>query len=323
MTVRNFLEHISKAKQLPQGDVFCFSGREYPLLFFYYVVAFLKKNRTVVETVNCTDVDVVSIKSLLSMMSFSGAVTYYLENFVGLPVKKQQDMLEYLRSYPGPHRIMFFSDNTAGELAATQSTHVIPLAQEFAPRDYYMIRFLVNNASLSDKSAFASELVMRTDQLSLDKACFFAQYELLLGKSSQEFFSQWMLHLTEPTHSLFTLSQHFFSKKNRAFFRQWAQMSELYFSPFWVSFWADQLWRAYVYVELMQQQKLLEAKKAQYKLPFSFINRDWSAYSLNELRDAHHCLATLDFQLKNGSSDIGLEYFYTQFFDNKFLLNQN
>jgi hypothetical protein len=68
----------------------------------------------------------------------------------------------------------------------------------------------------------------------------------------------------------------------------------------------------------MQQKKVVEAKKAQYKLPFSFINRDWSSYSLDELRDAHHCLATLDYQLKNGSSDIGLEYFYTKFFDHKF-----
>lgn len=317
MTVQNFLEHLSKTKQLPQGNILCFSGREYPLLFFYYVLLFLKKNGAVIQTINCTDVDITAIKSLVSMMTFSGAVTYYLEQFSALSVKKQQELLDYLRSYEGPHNIMFFSDNSAGELAATKNVHAIALPQEFAPRDYYMIRFLVNEA-LQNKSAFASELVMRTDQLSLDKACFFAQYEALLGKNSDDFFAQWMIHLAEPTHSLFTLSQYFFSKKNRLFFRQWAHMSELYLPPFWISFWADQLWRAYVYTDLMQQQKVAEAKKAQYKLPFSFINRDWSAYSLNELRDAHHCLATLDYQLKNGSSDIGLEYFYTQFFDSKF-----
>ncbi len=313
MIVQKFLEHLSKTKQLPQGDVFCFSGREYPLLFFYYVALFLKKNGTALETINCTDVDIVSIKSLLSMMSFSGAVTYYLENFVGLPAKKQQEMLDYLRSYAGPHRVILFSDNPVSGAQVTS----IELPSEMAPRDYFLIRFLVND-SLRDKSEFASELIMRTDQFSLDKACFFAQYEALLGKNADDFFSQWMKHLTEPTSSLFTLSQYFFGKKNKMFFRQWSYMSDLYLPPFWVSFWADQLWRAYVYVELMQQKKIVEAKKAQYKLPFSFINRDWSAYSLDELRNAHHCLATLDFQFKNGSSDIGLEYFYTQFFDKKF-----
>jgi hypothetical protein len=68
----------------------------------------------------------------------------------------------------------------------------------------------------------------------------------------------------------------------------------------------------------MKQKKYTEAKKAQYKLPFSFINRDWSKYTLVELRNAHHFLSTLDFQLKNGFSEIGLEHFYTQFFDGKF-----
>ena len=73
-----------------------------------------------------------------------------------------------------------------------------------------------------------------------------------------------------------------------------------------------------MYADLMKQKKQAEAKKAQYKLPFSFINRDWHMYSLDELRNAHDCLTKIDFQLKNGASDIGLEYFYTQFFDNKF-----
>lgn len=313
MTVQKILEHLSKTKQLPQGNVFPFVGKEYPLLFFYYLVAFLKKHGNSIEIINCTDVDTVSIKSLLSMMSFSGAVTYYLENFVGLPVKKQQEMLDYFRSYAGPHRIIFFSDNESSSLPAMR----IVLPVEMAPRDYFHIRFLISE-TLQEKSTFASELIMRTDQLSLDKACFFAQYEFLLGKNTDDFFAQWMMHLIDPMHSMFTLSQHFFAKKNKAFFRQWAHMSELYLPPFWVTFWADQLWRAYVYVDMMQQKKVVEAKKAQYKLPFSFINRDWSAYTLDELRNAHHCLAKLDYQLKNGSSDIGLEYFYTQFFDHKF-----
>ena len=313
MTVQKFLEHISKTKQLPQGNIFCFSGREYPLLFFYQLLSFLKKHNNVIESINCMDVDIASLKAMLSTISFSGETTYYLEQFSSLPAKKQQEMLDYLRLYSGPHRIMFFVDNESSSLPVTP----IALTVEFAPRDYFMIRFLVNG-TLQDKSSFASELVMRTDQLSLDKACFFAQYEALIGKNADDFFAQWMIHLAEPTSSLFTLSQYFFGKKNRSFFRQWSHMSELYLPPFWISFWADQLWRAYVYVELMQQKKVVEAKKAQYKLPFSFINRDWSAYSLDELRDAHHCLTTIDFQLKNGASDIGLEYFYTQFFDHKF-----
>lgn len=310
MTLRTFLEHIAKTNTLPQGNLFCFVGRVYPLLFFYYLLSFLRKHNNTIESINCADTDIASIKSLLAMMSFSGATTYYLEHFSTLPVKKQQELGDYLKTYTGPHCVMLFSDNAVGE------THII-LPDYMAPRDFFLVRFLMHD-SAQDKSSFASELVMRTDQLSLDNACLFAQYEVLVGKNIEDFFAQWMMYLVEPTNSLFTLSQHFFSKKPKQFFRQWASIAELYGATFWVSYWADQIWRAYVYADLMKQKKQVEAKKAQYKLPFSFINRDWSLYSLDELRTMHHCLMTMDFQLKNGSSEIGLEYFYTQFFDHKF-----
>jgi hypothetical protein len=96
-------------------------------------------------------------------------------------------------------------------------------------------------------------------------------------------------------------------------------MSDDYAPTFWANFWADQIWRAYVYCDLMKQQRHTDAKKVQYKLPFSFINRDWHRYDLAELRNAHHFLTTLDFRLKNGSSELGLEHFYSQFFEDVFL----
>jgi hypothetical protein len=312
MILRTFLECIGRTKQLPQGIVFCFSGREYPLLFFYHLILFFKKNGVIVESLSCAGVDIASIKALLSTMSFSGVTTYYLEDFSTLSAKKQQELLEYLSRYNGPHRVVFFSET----LPATM-INVITLPEEMNPRDFTQMRFLVTD-TVQNSTMFASQLTMYTDRLSLDSACLFAHYEAVLGRSVDDFFSQWMTHLIEPTSSLFILSQHFFSKKNKSFFRQWSTMSELYLPPFWATFWADQVWRAYVFCDLMKQKKHAEAKKAQYKLPFSFINRDWSSYSLTELRNAHHFLSTLDFQFKNGSSEIGLEHFYSQFFDKKF-----
>jgi hypothetical protein len=321
MQIRPFLEYISRTKQLPQGVVFCFSGREYPLIFFYHLVAFFKKNGVIVDSLSCVNTDVGSIKALLSTMSFSGTTLYYLENFSTLAAKKQQDLLEYLRLYTGPHRVILFSDNAPAESSptalSTTGMNIIALPEDIAARDFSLIRFLVNDKP-QDKTPFFSQLVIRVDGLSLDSACLFAHYEVLLGKGVDDFFDQWVIHLIEPTSSLFILSQHFFNKKNRYFFRQWSKMSELYLPPFWATFWADQIWRAYVYCDLMRQKKYPEAKKAQYKLPFSFINRDWSSYQLTELRNAHQFLSTLDFQFKNGYSEIGLEHFYAQFFDNKF-----
>jgi len=322
MLLSTFFEHIKRTKTLAQGRVFCFSGLIYPLLFFYHLIAFFKRNKLIVETLDCIGMDIGSIKALLSTMSFSGEVVYWLEGFYALPEKKQQEMFQYFSTYEGPHRIVLFSDKVAtiNALATKEmvgNMHVVPLPNDITAQDFSAVRFLVSD-TLQDKSPFASQIAMYSDYLSLDNICLFAHYELVVGKNSDDFFSQWMARIVDPTSSFFVLSQHFLSKKSKPFFRQWATVSEHYLPTFWASFWADQVWRAYVYCDLMKQKKYADAKKAQYKLPFSFINRDWSLCSLTELRNAHQFLCSMDFRLKNGGSELGLEHFYSKFFENKF-----
>jgi len=320
MLLSTFLEYIIRTKQLPQGIVFCFSGGEYPLIFFYHLILFLKKNGLCIESLNCSSTDMMTIKKLLSTMSFSGTTIYYLENFVTLSAKKQQELFEYLRFYTGPYTVLLFTQNTS-DVSSTSSESTIKhitFSEMLPSRDYPVIRSLVNDTIANKTTNFTCQLTARLDALSLDSACLLAHYELLIGKGIEEFFSQWMVRIIEPTSSLFILAQYFFGKKNKLFFKQWATMSDAYLPPFWANFWADQIWRAYVFCDLMKQKKYAEAKKAQYKLPFSFVNRDWSSYSATELRNAHHFLSNLDFKLKNGASEIGLEYFYLQFFNSKF-----
>lgn len=319
MQITSFFDYIKRTKTLPEGNVFCFFAQSsaYPLLFFYHLLTFFKKNDQIIQTLNCAT-DVATIKALLSTMSFAGQITYWLEDFHELSDKKQQELFKYFYSYDGPHRIIFFFDKNIDAITKTKNgLSFIELPKDVSPQDFAKIRFLVSS-HLQDKSDFAAHIGMYADYLSLDTLCLFAHYELVLGKSSDEFFTQWMTRIIDPTSSLFVLSQHFFSKKAKLFFRQWAVMADNYMPTFWTTFWADQLWRAYVYCDLMRQKQYAEAKKAQYKLPFSFINRDWSRYQLSELAAAHEFLTTLDFKLKNGASEIGLEHFYAQFFEDTF-----
>jgi hypothetical protein len=308
MTLRTFFTHIERTKKLPEGNVFCLSTQEYPLLFFYHLFSFFKKHGTIIDHLSCSSNDIASIKALLSTMSFSGATTYWLEGFHALPAKKQQELLSYLKVYTGPHVVLFFSDDATivSSSANNGSIDIITLPDKIAPHEFSMVRFLVNEAGGNVNPEFTQQLALYTDHLTLDGACLFAHYEVVVGKSVTEFFSQWATNIIEPTSSLFTLSQHFFGKKRSPFFRQWAAIAELYMPSFWASFWADQIWRAYIFCDLMKKKKYVESKKAQYKLPFSFINRDWKSYSATELRNAHQLLSTIDFQLKNGGSEIGL-----------------
>jgi hypothetical protein len=322
MLLSLFLEHLKRTKTLSHEKVFCFFGAAngtYPLLFFYHFLDFFKRNNQPIYVLSCAS-DIVLLKTALSMLSFSGSVTYWLDHFHGLSDKNQQEMLAYLKAYDGPHRVVFFTDKITEQFAAQHTqAHMqfIDVSRTITPQDFTRIRFLVSD-HLQEKSTFAAHIGMYADYLSLDTLCLFAHYELLLGKNSDEFFLHWITRIIDPTSSLFLLSQHFFSKKPKLFFRQWATVADQYLPPFWATFWADQLWRAYMYVDLMQQKKYADAKKVQYKLPFSFINRDWSRYDLAELANAHNCLMNIDFKLKNGSSEIGLEYFYNEFFEGDF-----
>ena len=314
MLLTTFVEQIKHSKTLAQGRVFCFSGTTYPLLFFHHLFSFFNRNGLSITRLSTEQSDSGSIKALLSTMSFVGDVTYWLEGFSDLSEKKQQDLMHYLCAYDGPHRILFFSDK---QQSANDVIHSIELPRDITMQDFLTVRALVSD-QLHSKSNFASQLTMYSDYLSLDNICLLAHYELVLGKNADDFFAQWITRIIDPTSSFFILSQHFFGKKTKPFFRQWATVAEQYMPTFWVAFWADQIWRAYVYCDLMNQKQYAEAKKVQHKLPFSFINRDWQQYTLSELAAAYQILATMDFRLKNGGSEIGLEYFYGQFFENKF-----
>jgi hypothetical protein len=321
MNVQSFLAHIGQKKLLPSFSVICFVGAEYPLLFFSHIFSFLGKNDFVVHRLDLMGSDASLLKAQLSMTGFGGAVAYWLNGFHLLAAKKQQEWNAYLQSYDGPHTILYFSnqEETTVTTQVKQSMLTIAVPGEVTPHDGTMVHFLVAGRA-HEKTNFATRIASHTSSLSLDSACLFAHYEILLGNSSSAnaFFSDWITRIIEPNSSLFVLSQHFFGKKAQLFFKQWSHDAEKYAPSFWVTFWADQMWRAYIYCSLMKQKEYAHAKKAQYKLPFSFINRDWSSYTVTELQKAHHFLSGIDFHLKNGGSSATLELFYGLFFQNRF-----
>jgi hypothetical protein len=161
---------------------------------------------------------------------------------------------------------------------------------------------------------FGNYLFKLVRTVSLDTSILLIEYARLLGRNSQIFFQQWLPHIVVPDVSLFSLSQALFDKNARQFFTQWQRVSALYSPPFWVSFWSEQLWRACCYIYLQKNGKKDEAKKMCYRLPFSFIETTWRHYTIDELRYAHQLLYDIDYHLKQGGSEHGLELLYARFF---------
>jgi hypothetical protein len=121
-----------------------------------------------------------------------------------------------------------------------------------------------------------------------------------------------------PELSLFTLSQYFFARDGMRFFKQWSILKDQYAAPFWISFWSEQLWRASSFIELSEQHNFAEAKRISFKLPFSFIQRDWKNVTVQELKRAHDVLYHCDCAIKNGGDPNVLELFYTDYLQRQY-----
>ncbi len=324
MNVTAFLDHINKKKHLPEKSVIYFAGfgDEYPLLFFSQVIAFLQKQNTLVETISLETEDDAAIKVRLSTMGFQGPVFFWFNDIYTVSAKKQRDWINYFKTYTGPHCILFFCNDESSVSSLKNSNNCIDvvLPKEVSLQDLSTIRFLVNDKTEKTNSPVDTGLCMQV--MSLNTLCLLSYYERVAGRNWSLFLKEWGPLLFDSTNSLFLLSQYFFGKKIQPFFSRWSHSYDLYMPPFWPSFWADQLWRAYVYCDLMQKKQYADAKKVQYKLPFSFINRDWSSFTLTELKNAHHYVCALDYSLKNGGSPAALELFFDKFFGNVFRVQE-
>lgn len=237
--------------------------------------------------------------------SFLGSNScYWLGSFDDLAKSKQKAWLEFFNSYRGPHTLLFYSSTPIDSKAAHIETIELPDAVDASL--FQKVAHMLGAQTVS----FRSQLFRQTDKLSLDEAYLFVKYDTVLGKGSQEFVTDWLPDMVVPEVSLFSLSQALFDRKPASFFRLWKQLSHRYAAPFWTTFWSEQMWRAYHYVSFQKKGKQLEAKKMGYRLPFSFLNRAWRNYSLEDLKSYHSFLYEIDYHVKNGGSDHALDFFY-------------
>ena len=61
-----------------------------------------------------------------------------------------------------------------------------------------------------------------------------------------------------------------------------------------------------------------DAKQISFRLPFTFVQKDWRSYSIRELKNAHQFIYTLDYDFKHGST-MAFDLFFSKFFSNQFV----
>lgn len=315
VSIFDFLDPQKFSDHLEQKKVIFFSGKEYPFSFFSF---FLKKIRLnyPVSYLNLHESTLSFINSRLEQSFLGTSQFYWLGNIEELSDKDRKNLLNYLDSYKGPNYVGVFISQ---ELIEEE-------IKDYIICDYVSQLKHINNLLIlwpAEKyktiAIFLQKALNKFGKISLDQACLFAQYAVLLGTKSDEFFQTWFEKIATQEQSLFTLSKYFFAKDATSFFRYWNILKEDYPPVFWTTYWSEQLFKAFSFIQLHNLGNDGLARQIAYRLPFSFIQYDWKKNSIVELKKAHEYIYDLDCKFKNGGSDIALDIFYGKFFAKKFV----
>ena len=289
--------------------VVCITGAVYPYLVFPTLLrqALADAGHTI-QMLDVSAHEPAAVYAQLEQSFLGQRCFFWLGNLSALPKGSYEQWIGYLGSYKGPHYVGFFSEPTpalkalgqiefSDRLTAAQAAALFEGHRAFVPRAKVLLK----------------DVYKQCDTLTFDQICLLVQYGRLVGRHHMAFLREWLPKLIVPDQSLFSLSAAFFAKDTKAFYAQWGVMKEQYPDLFWISYWSEQLWRASQYVQC-RPDNFTQAKRIGYRLPFSFLNNDWKKGEPTKMRQAHHELYQIDYNLKNGATGPLLDLWYGRWF---------
>ncbi len=318
MSILKFFNTVYSAKDnsfLLSSGVTVFQSLDYFNNFFSLLADKIKKNYK--ENIVFVDLSQAIIDQLFINFetSFLGqSLIYWCKNLSFLDAKNQKKFLTYLQEYSGPHYIFIFIDESVP--VSGKFNNIFFIEKLLEKESYLALRNFFSEQNAQD--FFCDTVFSKTNKLSIESACLLLQYNILCGKNSEFFFKNWFDKIVPSESSLFILSQHFFSQNSTEFLKYWNKLSISYPIEFWVAYWSEQLWQAIIFIYEAKIAGLVQAKKAVNRLPFSFMQKDFKKYNLEELQKAHSALYQLDYNKKNGFSDLWLEFWLMNFLQKRF-----
>lgn len=317
MELSHYIKKLSSSLEQSDYSVIVFQGQVYPHAFLVQQFDRIKAEQNINFKTIEVSTDDFALKSQLATSFLGMSCTYWLGDISSLKTKQKDDLLQYLAQYQGPHNVMLFLDAKT-QLSASASLLIVTIKDKYFMQDAKEL-FMSTDLKEAQKIAlFLAALYKIKNSFSLDELCMLRNYQDLISVDAKEFYSSWVTRLVVPDSSLFTLSQLFFEKKQEAFFELWLTMGSLYSEMFWVSFWSDQLYRAYFFIAFSQVDNFAAAKQVSFGLSFSFMKQTYKQYQLQELVAAHDVLYDIDTALKNGGHKYLIDQFYVEFLNGVF-----
>lgn len=297
----NFKQLLTSSDLLSKNAVLGIKADEYPLLFLNRFLDFVQKKVSMSKrTLDLQATEIPQIVAQLEMSFLGQNNLYWLGDLSDLSVKAYAYWLTYLASYKGPHKLVFFTKKDVKDDAVM----LIDLPQKVDRAIYksMILPFLWSEENHETILMMLEYVFKQTGTLSLDQAVRLTDYALVVGAGRRVFVDSWIDALVQPESSLFNLSGALFSGNKKKFFEQWKKIKSEYEFPFWIAYFSEQFFRASYYVSYKKQNDLLQAKKIGFRLPFSFLQKDWKRWDCSLFQKAHQQVYDLDVQLKNGGS---------------------
>lgn len=322
----NFIEFLELATQENfwlNNFVFCFKGKQYPILFFNNLFQVLYKQKFINEKPRFLQISSLDLSDIFHSLStsFLGSAYFYNLGEVGLKSdKKTKEILNFIKSYEGPNKISLFLNEDI-TLESKNTFPVINLDEEINNKSFVLLAKFLKRDQLLHKSNLIKKMFDNIKTLSLDNCCIMFEYLDLANSNNIKDFEKLISILFESKEPLHNLSKTFFSKSGAECFKCWIKIKDDYPPIFWVMYWSEQLWQGFNVINFLEKGKLIEAKKIGYRLPFNFFNQLWKLCNKQELINAHSFIYLADFKLKRGSILEFFELFLSKYFSGEFMKN--
>lgn len=321
MKLIEFLDQVIQTKSLPEKTI-CFSGSNYPFLFFSTLFSFLNKKKWLpaeYKILNFESIPKDELKANL-VQSFLGQYFFYWfgDATIKSTDKKGIELLEFLSGYKGPHYIAFYLDKVKNaKFLKNEDLNIVELDEEV---DLKLIEKIVSFFEFdltSSKFNFIKKMFINGEvQLKLDELFMLIEYLSLIGIIKKDDLILYLSNVIDsPEPSLNLLARYFFENKPVLFFEVWSKINIKFPDIFWISFWTEKIYKAYFVVKFLKNNKESIARSISFGLPYNFLKKDWKLFSLNRLSNYHNFLYTNDFKIKRGSNFYFLDLFYLNHFN--------
>ena len=330
----NLIDFKTFCEQAPQLGFFkpeqsyCFKTIEsYPHLFFtLFFKSFERLNGQAISSI--TQADGSAVQANLQQ-SFLGQTAWYWLGSLDADGReksrtRRKEMLSLIATYQGPHTVLaHVTDVTAQELDAVAKSccTIIGLPEKIDESMVEPLMALLGIKLAPARMKLLGEVFYQAGLVPLDTFCQMLTYLELINPRGAVQAEEFLLGLVEPELSFIELSKHFFNRDAQAFFYLWDQLGAQYPETYWIVYWSEQMWRAYHVTQYLRQNKIVEAKKMSYRLPFAFAGYLWKKSSLDELSNGSRFLYRADCALKTGSTFDSLELFFLNYFSRTFESN--